>query len=110
MSEPQEIPAVVKKYFPNGRPESLKRLFPNGPPDKEFFEGWEPGKLPPKFKELFKDGVPEDLKVFKDGIPEDFQKFLDERAAQILDKFFILLCQLYEEVCDFMVLTMINLF
>jgi len=25
-----EVPAIVKKYFPNGAPESWKKLFPNG--------------------------------------------------------------------------------
>ncbi|OUM65168.1 hypothetical protein PIROE2DRAFT_67244, partial [Piromyces sp. E2] len=83
----EEVPAIVKKYFPNGRPESWKKLFPDGPPPPELFEGAEPGKIPPKIKALFPNGeIPDDLKVFKDGIPEDFQQFLMERQKEILAK------------------------
>jgi len=75
-------PDVVKKYFPNGPPESWKKLFPNGPP-KELFEGGKPGEMPPKLKELFKDGVPEDLQIFKDGPPADLLEYLREKRGQL---------------------------
>ncbi|KAG4105081.1 hypothetical protein H8356DRAFT_1419028 [Neocallimastix lanati (nom. inval.)] len=76
------VPAVIKKYWPNGRPESWCRLFPNGPPPLELFEGATPGKLPPKMKELFPYGVPKDLDVFKNGVPEDIKEFMTQRIRR----------------------------
>ncbi|ORX52622.1 hypothetical protein BCR36DRAFT_582559 [Piromyces finnis] len=82
-----EVPAIIKKYFPNGAPESWKKLFPNGPPGPEYFEGAKPGEMPPKLKALFPNGeIPEDLKVFKGEIPEDFKQFLIETQKEILAK------------------------
>ncbi|KAG4085346.1 hypothetical protein H8356DRAFT_1740844 [Neocallimastix lanati (nom. inval.)] len=79
----EEVPAIVKKYFPNGRPESWKKLFPNGPPPADLFEGAEPGKIPPKIQALFPDGLPDDLKVFKNGVPDDFREFLEQRVKEL---------------------------
>jgi len=81
------VPAVIKKYFPNGRPESWAKICPNGPPPPELFEGdYEPGEIPPKMKALFPDGLPDDLKIFENGIPDDLKQFMVERAKEMKAK------------------------
>jgi len=79
------VPAILKKYWPNGRPESWNKYFPNCPPEHEFFEDCVPGEFPPKLLALYPDGLPAELDIFKDGVPEDFKQFMAEATKQHMD-------------------------
>jgi len=78
------VPAILKKYWPNGRPESWNKFFPNCPPEHEFFEDCVPGEVPPKLLALYPDGLPEELDIFKDGMPDDFKQFMAEATKEHL--------------------------
>jgi len=78
------MPAAVKKIWPNGRPESWCKIFPGGPPPLELFEGATPGQVPPRMKEIFPYGFPSDLDIFKNGVPDDLKELMADITRQNL--------------------------